>query len=188
MRIEYTTPTQLNPLADPTGSDGAATITKLNSIVDDPNSIVDLCNQVAYQAAQDPVFRQRVEVLIVPKTYGNNDLVGAFNACVEFVQNGVRYMPDPVGIEYLKTPALMLKEIAQNGQSVGDCDDHCVLLQAMLLTLGMNASTVGVKLPGSQWFNHVIVAASFGGMNYLADPCVKYGGQIGKYDEFLVPA
>jgi hypothetical protein len=50
-----------------------------------------------------------------------------------------RYIPDPVGNEYIKAPWVQMDEINQRGATMGDCDDAASLAYVMLHSIGVPA-------------------------------------------------
>lgn len=58
------------------------------------------------------------------------DFVGEAKVCYEFVRDQIRYIRDMKGVELLHHAELVLKIGA------GDCDDKCILLAAMLTSIG----------------------------------------------------
>ena len=83
------------------------------------------------------------------------------------------YLADPDGGEFIQTPLVLLNTIGQKGFAYGDCDDHVVLLGAMLVSIGIPARAVAVKLHGSDVYNHVVVEYLCQGQPILIDPCAK---------------
>jgi len=53
----------------------------------------------------------------------------------EYVQNNMRYVKDPLGIEYLQDPLMMIENL-ERGIAVGDCDDMSLLIATLLLSIG----------------------------------------------------
>jgi transglutaminase-like putative cysteine protease len=83
------------------------------------------------------------------------------------------YLADPDGGEFIQTPLVLLNTIGQKGFAYGDCDDHVVLLGAMLTSVGIPARAVAVKLHGADHYNHVVVEYPLNGGTVLIDPCAK---------------
>lgn len=75
-----------------------------------------------------PVIVQQARriVALVP----NKDWAGEAEAIQNWVRNNIRYTRDPHGVETLQTPEVTLKELQ------GDCDDHSVLVGALLSAVG----------------------------------------------------
>lgn len=116
----------------------------------------------------------------------NNDLRGQVNRVTQFVKDNVTYIRDPEGSEYLVSPERMLQGLIDYGFIGGDCDDHVVLLNAMLGTIGIQTKPVGVKFGGSTEFNHVISGVYLPGSFLLIDPCSKGKVQPTYYETLIV--
>ncbi|MDE2040577.1 MAG: hypothetical protein KGO96_13665 [Elusimicrobia bacterium] len=68
-----------------------------------------------------------------------------------------RYLPDPVGVELIKSPHVMVSEIKSRGWTAGDCDDAASLVYGLLNLLGVPARlAVGWK-PGQSSPSHIWV-------------------------------
>jgi transglutaminase-like putative cysteine protease len=104
---------------------------------------------------------------------GDNDLPGQVRRVYDYVRKNVVYIRDPVNAEYVISPIRMLSQIRNTGYSAGDCDDHTMLLNTMLGSIGFPTKFVGVKQGGSPRFNHVVSAVKIGPNMVLLDPCAK---------------
>lgn len=93
----------------------------------------------------------------------------------------MKYVPDPYGFEYVTAPDILLADILQKGVAYGDCDDHVLLLNTLLLSVGFETAFVGVKQE-SDMFNHVITGVIYNGNWIYIDPCDKSGRNV-TYDE-----
>jgi len=103
----------------------------------------------------------------------NNDILGQVNRAVSFVRQNVTYIRDPVDSEYVISPVRMLDSFTATGYMAGDCDDHVMLLNTMLGSVGIQTKFVGVKFGNASEYNHVISGIFVGGQMYLVDPCAK---------------
>ncbi len=56
---------------------------------------------------------------------------GQVSAIAAFVRQAIVYAGDPLNVEFIQTPDRMILDIAANGQTFGDCDDHCLLFAAL---------------------------------------------------------
>ncbi len=83
------------------------------------------------------------------------DWSGQVNALFEHVRDQIRYTRDINGVETLHTP----EKIIEDGQ--GDCDDKCILLAALLESIGHPSRFVAVGFKPNS-FNHVIVQTQLG--------------------------
>ncbi len=105
---------------------------------------------------------------------------GSIEACIQFVQDEVRYLGFESGISAYKphNPELVLN------QRYGDCKDKSLLLVAMLRNIGIEAYPTLVNterkekliesLPSFGAFNHCVVNLKHEGIDYFIDPTVQY--------------
>lgn len=78
------------------------------------------------------------------------------NALFYFVRDRIRYVFDPLDCEGLQTPVETLK------LGSGDCDDKCMLLGAMLKSIGHPVQFVAVQIDGSPDYTHVFLRTRIG--------------------------
>jgi len=116
---------------------------------------------------------------------GQNDKAGQIRACNEWVKSHVTYVNDPEGVEYLTSPLRFIDKYMRGEQLFGDCDCHCLLLGSMLGSLGFIIRFVGVKMAGTDDFNHVVVGVENDTQLQLVDPCAKREPQH-DYQELLL--
>lgn len=103
----------------------------------------------------------------------NNDIDGQIQRVFDFVKENMIYVRDPINSEYVISPVRHLRSIAQHGQTHGDCDDHVLLMNSMLGSVGIQTKFVGVKLR-SNVFNHVISSVLTKSGEWVdLDPCAK---------------
>lgn len=97
------------------------------------------------------------------------------------------YVRDPVNAEYVVSPIRLIQTIYSQGVARGDCDDHVMLLNSALSSIGFETKFVGVKFPPSKStvFNHVISGVILGGQLNLMDPCDKNNNGL-EYKETLL--
>lgn len=110
----------------------------------------------------------------------NDDDRGNAARLARFVRRTVVYQKDPLDAEFIQTPDLMLVAIfapGGRGQVWGDCDDHVLLFAALAQSLGIPTRIVGVKLPGSLVYDHVIALSDIAGALVEIDLCAKDGFQ-----------
>lgn len=130
-----------------------------------------------------PLLREYALRIAPPRQ--NMDVVRQAAVLFRWVKDNVIYQPDPDGAEFVQTPARMLEQISTGGRSIGDCDDHVVLLGSLLVALGIPSRVAGVRINQAGWYNHVIIMARLQGNWIDLDPCVKNGPQP-PYPERLV--
>ena len=137
----------------------------------DAFTIIASIQFVIDQFGRDPRIRAATLPLISSRI--NNDIRNNANTVAAFVMRKMVYLADPDGGEFVQTPLVLLNAIGQKGVAYGDCDDHVVLLGAMLVSIGIPARAVAVKLHGSNHFNHVVIEYAYQGQSILIDPCAK---------------
>ena len=115
----------------------------------------------------------------------NNDVQGHARVLIQWVKSHMIYLADPDGAEFIQTPTVLLNVIAAKGTAYGDCDDHVVLLGALLNAIGIPARAAAVKLHGSEYYNHVIIEYQVNGEWVTCDPCAK-GVPTPNYNDRLV--
>jgi hypothetical protein len=103
----------------------------------------------------------------------DNDRRSHVRSVSTWVKEKMRYLADPDGGEYVQSPAVLLRRIREAGFAYGDCDDHVVLLGAMLTSIGIRARVAGVILGGGALFNHVVIEWQDGHEWTVVDPCAK---------------
>lgn len=91
-----------------------------------------------------------VRGLAVDLTSGlmQKDFLGEARACLEFVRDRIRYVRDIEGVETLHDAETVLR------QGAGDCDDKCILLAALLLSIGAPVRFVAVAFE-PEVYSHV---------------------------------
>lgn len=122
--------------------------------------------------AQNIEIRRAAE-RIVAGVVGNDRTDAFTDRVLQFVKDRVQYMRDPLAWEYVKTPNIMLEQIRSSGYASGDCDDHVLLMNTILDTLGIRTAFVAVMINGSNTFNHVISSVYISGHWVDLDPCAK---------------
>jgi transglutaminase-like putative cysteine protease len=138
---------------------------------------------VVAQYQGSPLIREATVGLMRGVT--NNDIRTQVSRVTQFVKDNVTYIRDPEGAEYLVSPVRMLSSFQLYGFMMGDCDDHVILLNTMLGSIGIPTKCVGVKFGNSSEFNHVISGVQCCGSFQLIDPCAK-GATQQVYNETLM--
>jgi transglutaminase-like putative cysteine protease len=137
----------------------------------DAFTIIASIQFVIDQFGRDPRIRAATLPLLSSRV--NNDIRNNANTVAAFVMRKMVYLADPDGGEFIQTPLVLLNTIGLKGFAYGDCDDHVVLLGAMLVSIGIPARAVAVKLHGSDHYNHVVIDYPYQGQSILIDPCAK---------------
>jgi len=151
--------------------DGTVHRIPLNPKAPDAWTIISAIQFVIEQFGRDP--RIRAATLPLLNSRINNDIKSHANTIAQWVMQKMVYLADPDGGEFIQTPLVLLNTIGQKGFAYGDCDDHVVLLGAMLTAAGIPARAVAVKLHGADHYNHVVIEYLANGEQVLIDPCAK---------------
>ena len=112
------------------------------------------------------------------------DYLGQASKLFSFVQSGVQYVRDPVGVEYVKTPLKTLHD------RTGDCDDQAVLFSALARAIGFTTRLKAIKSdprwPGE--FSHVFSQVNIPGRGWVTSdtivPTATLGWEAPKQRQF----
>lgn len=151
--------------------DGTVIRVPINPAAPDSHTIIATLQFVVDQFGRDPRIRQKALTLI--SSLANNDVLRNAYTLLRWVASRMTYLADPDGGEFVQTPIVLLRQIEAKGNAYGDCDDHVVLLGALLVSIGIPAEVVGVKIFGSPYYNHVVVQFPCNGRMVTMDPCAK---------------
>lgn len=77
------------------------------------------------------------------------------NAIRQYLASVFHFVPDPRGVETIRTPLYQLREIGETGGVGGDCDDAAVLGAALAMAVGISAWFRIVKFRRDGEFAHV---------------------------------
>lgn len=101
---------------------------------------------------QEPVIRTATRIVM---WYGARDQHAHARAIREYLESVFRFVPDPRGVETLRTPLYQLREIHDNGAVGGDCDDAAILGAALGMAVGIAAAFRIVKFRQGADYAHV---------------------------------
>lgn len=101
------------------------------------------------------------------------DQSGEVEALFDWVRRGSRFVSDPVRAETLTDPVTQLGEIQRHGKASGDCDDHTVLLGALLEAVGYEAEPVIESYRKDREPSHIALQTQADGRRIHLDPTVK---------------
>jgi len=163
---------------------GARIYIGLDESQPDAYSIISILQGLSEQFARDATVRE-FTVNDVLCSRRNNDIETHVQAITDFVMEYLIYTRDPAGSEYVISPINLIGQLKAGQSPAGDCDDHVLLLNSMLGSVGVPTKVVGVKLNGSDLFNHVISSVLVGNQWRDIDPCAKEVEQP-IYDDKLV--
>lgn len=139
----------------------------------DSLAIIRLLDYFKRGYARSPVVREHAVSLLSQNCVGNNDKKGQVAVLAQHVKDKLTYVSDPAGSEYVVSPLRLIAQIKETGSAYGDCDDHALLLNSLLSSVGIQTRFLGVKLNGSTKYNHVICSAMTGTEWQDIDACAK---------------
>lgn len=149
----------------------------------DSETILELLDYFRRCYMTSPFVRQAT--ISVLGELANNDIVSQVQAVVAWVKERLIYVRDPEGAELVHSPNRLLDTIQRRRYAYGDCDDHALLMNSMLGSIGIPTRFVGVKTKGSKKYNHVISSVNVKGEWIDIDPCSKHSVQP-EYTEKLI--
>lgn len=114
----------------------------------------------ARESQRDPAVRLFAETLI--QHTSSKDYLSEILAVYYGVLRHTRYANDPRGVELVKKPGLVVRQIAEGQVPSLDCDDLVTLLGGLLLSLGreVRAVTVAFRLSahrGERQYSHIYI-------------------------------
>jgi len=153
---------------------------------EDAPQILAYLHDLSVQFGKAPYVRQfTVNGLLRGAGVGNNDQGRQVEVVLNFVRRALTYVRDPVESEYVISPIDLIAQIQAGQQAYGDCEDHCLLLNSMLASLGFPTRFVATMLDGADWWNHVISSVFVGGRWVNLDPVAKGIWQPDYYQQMI---
>ncbi len=147
----------------------------LNDSPSDAVQILQFLERVNERYLRSPFIREFTVSLM--GGMDNNDVMGQAQRVIDFVRSNLTYIRDPVDSEYVISPVKLLQDWQTTGKMFGDCEDHVLLLNSMLGSIGIPTKFVGVKFGNTDVFNHVVSGVEVSGQLHVVDPCAKNNAQ-----------
>lgn len=116
---------------------------------------IDKMKVIINDSAKNPYVRRYAEAILNKYKVSSYDWIGEAKAVHNWVRDNIRYTHDPLNVEYLQTPPVLLKLIERGERPMGDCDDMTMLSLSLLKSIGY---PVGLKITSynnSGKFQHV---------------------------------
>ena len=110
-------------------------------------------------AITHPLIRKQASQAI--RHCGPNDRICQQAALMVWVQQKMRFVRDPHGVEALHDPVMIAAAIEQHKQPYGDCDDFSMYLASLMRSVGLRANFRVVGFNGGK-LSHVYVAGPKG--------------------------
>ena len=92
------------------------------------------------------------------------------NAIFQWIQQSLRFTRDPIAVEMLHTPDVLLKLIRQDTQTAADCDDYVILGGSLLAVLGYPTRFKIISLNTQRKLQHVYLEVRVHGKWIPFDP------------------
>lgn len=113
--------------------------------------MVKVMRAEALQAIRNPLTIRAAESIIPTGT----NAAAQVAALRGWLERHIQFLPDPYGIEVLRTPDYLLQTIFEDGIARGDCDDVATLAAALGLSVGLPARFVLYSFGSGLPFSHV---------------------------------
>lgn len=97
---------------------------------------------------------------------------GEIDALLTAVRRSMRYTPDPVGVETVKSPTFIMREIKAKGRAAMDCDDASVLAATLIRAVGVPTRFKVIKDSPTE-YTHVYLEALVDGSWVKVDPIAR---------------
>jgi transglutaminase-like putative cysteine protease len=107
----------------------------------------------ALKEATDPIVRGAALELVA--TCGPKDDACRASRIYALVKSRMRYVPDPVNVEAFGLASFHLENIANTGQTQGDCDDGAVLVATMATAVGLESRYAVASFRSDRELHHV---------------------------------
>ena len=108
--------------------------------------------KLIHQGSKSPQIRELAANLAMRHSTDQ----GKIGSIFEFVRNKMKYVRDPLHQELLAGTDYHMGTLAQEGYARGDCDDHTIMLGAMLESVGYPTRITTARMkPGPGSFDHV---------------------------------
>lgn len=98
----------------------------------------------------------RIAAEDITRYVNGKDYAGQVRAVQEWVKSNIRYLRDHATAETLIDPVLLLQSRA------GDCDDHAMLVAALLTTIGFKCRFIAIGADDPNVFDHVYTEVRLG--------------------------
>ena len=107
--------------------------------------------RVVRESLSDPLLLATAGAIVGPSVSPS----GAARGIRAWLDARVRFLPDPLGVELLRSPALLIQTIQCEGVASGDCDDVAILGAALGLAVGLPARFVLYAFEDFGLYEHV---------------------------------
>lgn len=118
---------------------------------------IEKMREVAHSRKGHPKVRQLALQILLHYRVKSHHYLDESRAIGDYVQKHIRYVRDPLGIEQLHDPVMIIDQI-ERGVAQGDCDDMALLITTLLMSIGHKPNYRCVRYrTRSGHFNHIYV-------------------------------
>lgn len=118
---------------------------------------LDLMRGMVLRSRADERIRSAAHAVV--RGCAPGDDVCRMRALLGYVCAVVPFERDPVEVEAISDPRLMLEQIHEYGTAQGDCDDAATFLSALLESIGIRTKLAAVSIRPDRVLHHVAVKA-----------------------------
>lgn len=126
----------------------------LDNSAPDARQIINALAALTTEYGANPEVRRFVEKFLTPDLK-NNDIDALYATVYQITRSFMRYVPDPLGVEYVISPLQHIHNILARGFSTGDCDDLVLFFNSLLSSVGIDTRVAATTINGSDILNHV---------------------------------
>lgn len=133
---------------------------------------LSLMRELITEGSVDPDIR--MVAVKLTQSCPDRDTICEITKIFNFVKKNFRFVSDVVGYETLQRPSRMIVMI-NNGNGAGDCDDHQILIQSLLNSIGIDTDMVVGRDSLDREYHHVYGVAYYNnkGNGVYIDPSMK---------------
>lgn len=96
---------------------------------------------------------------IIVRGCGPYDLDCRAARILRWIRTAIHFVPDPIGIEAVASPAVQLRRILADGATDGDCDDASALAASLARAVGLESRLVLASFREDRRLHHVFAQA-----------------------------
>jgi len=138
----------------------------------DAEQILESIEELSAQYSVMPSVRA-FTLSLMPRNIENDDQLAQLNAISKFVTDDMLYVRDPAAVEYFVSVPKMLQEYAQTGKIFADCDDHVLMFNSLMKSVGFDVRAVATNIGNTKYLDHVFSEFKMGGRVHDFDGCKK---------------
>jgi transglutaminase-like putative cysteine protease len=140
---------------------------------DDSPQILAYLRALVENFCRVPAVREFAVSILRADQVGDNKLAAQVRSILYYVSHQMVYVRDPAGGEYVISPLWIIEQWKAGQRVYGDCDDHVLVLNSLLQSIGFETRVVGVKINETTYFDHVISQVLIDNDWQDLDPCNK---------------